>query len=140
MLYKIGLICLTTFLFSFNSMARHIFLNGVDIGNLRDETLENVIVKIAPNGDIFIEAPHLKAVEEIDYVPYYNPIKDKKNKKHIKDKDLQRKPSDLTDLPTDLSKRETDDNKTASEVSLENLTDEEKDFLLNKKKGTKKGI
>jgi len=119
-------------------MARHVFLNGVDIGNLRNETLENVIVKIAPNGDIFIEASHLKAVEEIDYIPYYNPIREKNNKKHMKDKDLQGKGSESPVLPTDLSKGKADDNE--SDISLENLTDEEKDFLLNKKKGTKKGI
>lgn len=50
-------------------LARHIFLNGVDIGNLRNETLENVTVTIAPNGDLFVIAKQYQAVESSDFIP-----------------------------------------------------------------------
>ncbi len=62
------------FLYSTTGLARHIFLNGVDIGNLRNETLKNVTVKIAPNGDIFIVADQYQAIEDNQYVPVNNSI------------------------------------------------------------------
>ena len=55
-------------------MARHIFLNGIDIGNLRNEVLKNVTIKIAPNGDLYIVAEQYQAIEENSYVPVTNSV------------------------------------------------------------------
>ena len=49
--------------------ARSLFLNGVNIGSVRDQELENVTVKIDAEGNIHLFAPHYDVREDTSYHP-----------------------------------------------------------------------
>ena len=49
--------------------ARSIFLNGMNIGSVRDQDLENVTVKIDGQGNIHLIAPHYDVREDTSYHP-----------------------------------------------------------------------
>lgn len=50
-------------------MARSIFLNGVDVSNVRNQSLKGVDLRIDERGDLYIAAPHYQAVEGDRYTP-----------------------------------------------------------------------
>lgn len=55
--WAIGIFC-ATLAVSHTSFARAVYLNGVDISTVRNQTFKKVTVTIDPNGDIRIDAPN----------------------------------------------------------------------------------
>lgn len=49
--------------------SRSIYLNGVNVSTIREESLENVKVEIDRNGNILITAPHYEVTQDSSYHP-----------------------------------------------------------------------
>jgi hypothetical protein len=74
--WRVIAIFISILLFTLTSegLARSVFLNGTDISNLREQTLNQVTVRIDASGDIRIDAPHYQIQDQSRFHPIGKPL------------------------------------------------------------------
>lgn len=68
--------------FSHQVFARNVNLNGIDISSARNQSLENVNIRIDALGNIYIEAPHYTVHQENTFLPLGNNPSAAQNSRH----------------------------------------------------------
>ena len=49
--------------------SRSIFVNGIDVSSIKNQTLKKVDVYVDEHGNIYIQAPHYQVTEESSFIP-----------------------------------------------------------------------